>query len=580
MEAGPTWRASVARTFGSGLARYGGRMADYVYVLRDVCKNYDRGPVLRDITLAFLPGAKIGVIGHNGAGKSTLLRIMAGVEKEYEGLARLADGCTVGYVSQEPQLDPTLDVRGNLEQAVKPVRDMLHHWEALNEKLATDLSPAEMERVMDELSHVQERIDHRNAWELDRELDLAMHALNLPPGDADVTKLSGGEQRRVALCKVLMEQPDVLLLDEPTNHLDADTVEWLEQHLKAYHGCVILITHDRYFLDNVVGWMLELDRGRATPYEGNYSQYLRKRAERLRVEEREETGVRRMIERELEWIQQSPRARVAKNKARIRNYEQLEARELEMRDDAIELVIPHGQRLGDRVINFTGVSKAYGNNTLVKDLNLEIPPGAVVGVIGKNGTGKTTVLRMIAGQEKPDGGSVAIGSTVELCYVDQMRDTLDPTKTVFQEITGGKDLMMIGKKEVNSRAYVARFNVRGTDQQKLVGECSGGQRNRIQMAKLLRRGGNVLLLDEPTNDLDVETLRVLEDALQGFPGCAVVVSHDRYFLNRLATHILAFEGDGKVRLFEGDYGAYVERLAEERGGKSESNAAKYRKLKG
>ncbi|MSR75352.1 MAG: energy-dependent translational throttle protein EttA [Planctomycetes bacterium] len=555
-------------------------MAEYVYVLRELNKSYDRQQVLRDITLAFVPGAKIGVIGHNGAGKSSLLRIMSGLDKQYEGFAQLAEGCTVGYVPQEPKLDPTLDVRGNLEQAVKPVRDLLHHWEQLNEKLATELTQGEMERVMEELSRVQDRIDARNAWELDRELDLAMHALNLPPGDADVTKLSGGEQRRVALCKVLMEQPDVLLLDEPTNHLDADTVAWLEQHLKEYPGCVILITHDRYFLDNVVGWMLELDRGRATPYEGNYSEYLRKRAERLRVEERADDGVRRMIERELEWIRQSPRARVAKNKARIRNYEQLEARESEVREGSIELVIPHGQRLGDRVITFNNVSKSYGDNQLVKDLSIDIPPGAVVGVIGKNGTGKTTVLRMIAGQEKPDEGGVSIGSTVDLCYVDQMRDTLDPANTVFQEITGGKDLMMIGKREVNSRAYVARFNFRGTDQQKLVGECSGGQRNRIQMAKLLRRGGNVLLLDEPTNDLDVETLRILEEALQEFPGCAVVVSHDRYFLNRLATHILAFEGDGKVRLFEGDYGAYVERLAEERGGKTDSSAAKYRKLKG
>jgi ATP-binding cassette ChvD family protein len=554
-------------------------MADYLYVLRDLNKRYDKNHVLRDITLAFLPGAKIGVIGHNGAGKSSLLRIMAGVDQAFEGHARPADGIRIGYVPQEPQLDPTLDVRGNLELAVKPVRDLVRRWEQLNEKLATDLSPEEMERVMDELQRAQDKIEARNAWELDRELDQAMHALGCPPGDADVTKISGGERRRVALCKVLMEQPDMLLLDEPTNHLDADTVAWLEEHLKNYPGCVILITHDRYFLDNVASWMLELERGRATPYEGNYSTYLAKRAERLRVEEREEASIKKMLERELEWMRQSPRARVAKNKARISNYERLAARESEMREDAIELVIPHGQRLGDRVISFSGVSKSYGDRQLIKDLSFEIPAGAVVGVIGPNGTGKTTVLRMIAGKEKPDEGGVNIGQTVELCYVDQLRDDLDAERTVYEEITDGKDILVIGKKEVNARAYVARFNFRGTDQQKKVGACSGGQRNRIQMAKMLRRGGNVLLLDEPTNDLDVETLRVLEEALQEFPGCAVVVSHDRYFLNRLATHILAFEGDGKVRMFEGDYESYSQRLLEERGGRPESTAARYRKLR-
>ena len=554
-------------------------MADYLYVLRDLNKRYDKNHVLRDITLAFLPGAKIGVIGHNGAGKSSLLRIMAGVDQAYEGHARAADGTTIGYVPQEPQLDPTLDVRGNLELAVKPVRDLVRRWEQLNEKLATDLTPDEMERVMDELQRAQDKIEARNAWELDRELDQAMHALGCPPGDADVTKISGGERRRVALCKVLMEQPDLLLLDEPTNHLDANTVAWLEQHLKDYPGCVILITHDRYFLDNVANWMLELERGRATPYEGNYSTYLAKRAERLRVEESAEASVKKMLERELEWMRQSPRARVAKNKARISNYERLASHEAEMREDAIELVIPHGQRLGDRVISFTGVSKSYGERQVIKDLSFEIRPGAVVGVIGPNGAGKTTVLRMIAGQQQPDEGTISIGQTVELCYVDQLRDDLDPERTVFEEITGGQDLLLVGKKEVNARAYVARFNFRGTDQQKKVGTCSGGQRNRIQMAKMLRRGGNVMLLDEPTNDLDVETLRVLEEALQEFPGCAVVVSHDRWFLNRLATHILAFEEDGNVRLFEGDYEAYSQRLVEERGGRPESTAARYRKLR-
>ncbi len=555
--------------------------SDYVYTLHRLNKRYDTHHVLKDLTLAFLPDAKIGVIGHNGSGKSSLLRIMAGLDKNYDGVAERGGGITVGLVSQEPELDSKLDVRGNLEVAVKPVRDLLLKFEKLSEKLGEPLEPDEMERVIEEQARVQDMIDQRNAWELDRELDQAMHALNLPPGDAEVTRLSGGERRRVALCKILMEQPKLLLLDEPTNHLDADTVDWLEQHLKDYPGCVILVTHDRYFLDNVANWMLELDRGKATPYEGNYSTYLQKRAERLRVEERQEASLQKMLARELEWLRTSPKARTAKSKARIRNFDELAAREREMRDGAVELQIPSGERLGDRVISFTGVNYSIGGRTLIKDLSFDLPPGGIIGVIGKNGTGKTTLMKLIAGQLKADSGSIAIGKTVNLCFLDQLRDDLDPNKTVFQEITDGKDTILIGKKEINSRAYVARFNFKGPDQQKKVGECSGGMRNRIQLAKMLRRGGNVLLLDEPTNDLDVETLRVLEEALQDFPGCAIVVSHDRYFLNRIATHIMAFEGDGKVRLFEGDYGTYHEKLEAEKeaAGIADSRAGRYRKLK-
>jgi len=536
---------------------------EYVFTLHGLNKSFDDHHVLRDITLSFLPDAKIGVIGHNGAGKSTLLRIMAGEDRDFEGSARPADGVRVGYVSQEPVLDPELDVRGNIEVALAPVRALLREYEDLNEQLATDLDADAMQKVLDRLAEVQDRIDNRNAWELDRELDQAMHALNLPPGEADVTTLSGGERRRVALCKALLEQPEMLLLDEPTNHLDADTVAWLEQHLKDYPGCVILITHDRYFLDNVVGWMLELDRGRATPYEGNYSAYLEQKQERLRVEERQEASRKKLLARELEWIRMSPRARTAKSKARIRDYETLAAKERELREGSVRLHIPSGARLGDKVIVFDHVSKSLGGRKLLDDLSFELPPGGIIGVIGRNGAGKTTLLRLITGDEEPDEGEVIIGDTVELCYVDQSREDLDPERTVFEEICDGQEFIRLGRREVNGRAYVARFNFRGPDQQKKVGECSGGMRNRIQMAKMLRRGGNVILLDEPTNDLDLDTLRVLEDALQDFPGCAVVVSHDRYFINRLATHILAFEGEGRVRFFEGDYATYRERIGSE-----------------
>jgi len=435
---------------------------------------------------------------------------------------------------------------------------------------------------MDEQARVQDEIESKDAWELDRQIEQAMHALNCPPGDANSATLSGGEQRRVALCRTLLEQPDLLLMDEPTNHLDADTVAWLEHHLREYPGTVILVTHDRYFLDNVVGWMLELDRGHATPFEGNYSTYLEKKAERLRVDERQEASRKRMLSRELEWIRQTPSARTAKSKARIRNYNELAAKERELREGSIRLHIPSGQRLGDQVIAFEKVTKGYGDRVLMKDMSFELPAGGIVGVVGLNGTGKTTLLRMISGQEDPDEGDVRVGTTVELCYVDQMRDTLDGAKTVFEEISGGHETLRLGRQEVNARAYVARFNFRGPDQQKLVGECSGGMRNRVQLAKMLREGGNVLLLDEPTNDLDVETLRVLEDALQDFPGCAIVVSHDRWFLNRIATHIIAFEGDGVVRSFEGDYSTYEARVGEEReaaGLGPESQAGRRRRMR-
>jgi ATP-binding cassette ChvD family protein len=555
---------------------------EYVFVCHLLNKKYDDRFVLKDITLAFLPGAKIGVIGHNGAGKSTLLRIMAQEDKAFEGMARAAEDIKIGYVPQEPTLDPTLDALGNIQKAVQPIRDLLNRYNDLCEKMCEPLADDEMARVMDEQARVQDEIDAKDAWELDRKLEQAMHALHCPPGDSDVSTLSGGEKRRLALCRVLLEQPDLLLLDEPTNHLDADSVAWLEQHLKDYQGTVILITHDRYFLDNVVGWMLEIERGKATPYEGNYSTYLQKKAERLRVEERQEASRRRMLDRELEWIRQSPKARSAKSKARIKNYQQLASQERELREGSIRLLIPTGPRLGERVITFDKVSKAYGDNVLIKNMSFQLPAGGIVGVIGKNGTGKTTLLRMITGQEKPDSGEVRIGDTVQLCYVDQMRDTLDPDKTVYEEISGGQEILTLGKLEVHARAYVSQFNFRGPDQQKKLGECSGGMRNRVQLAKMLRTGGNVLLLDEPTNDLDLDTLRVLEDALDSFPGCAVIVSHDRYFLNRIATHIISFEGDGRVRSFEGDYAAYEERIEEEReeaGLGPESQAARYRKLR-
>jgi ATP-binding cassette ChvD family protein len=519
--------------------------------------------VLKRITLSFLPGAKIGVLGSNGSGKSTLLRIMAGVEKEFLGEASAMPGIRVGYLPQEPTLDETKDVRGNVELAVSGTRALLKRFEELSMKLGENLPEKESERLMEEYGKVQEDIDRVNAWEIDRTIEIAMDALRLPPSDADVSKLSGGERRRVALCRVLLEKPDMLLLDEPTNHLDAESVAWLELHLQQFPGTVVAITHDRYFLDNVAGWILELDRGEGRPFKGNYSAWLETKQARLALEEKQASAKQRTLARELEWVRMSPRAR----KARLSAYEALLAEKSAEKISQAEIQIPPGPRLGDLVVQADKVSKAYGDRVLFDSLNFSLPRGGIVGVIGANGAGKTTLFRMIVGTEKPDTGELRVGDTVALSYVDQSRDALDAKKSVWEEISEGKDTILLGKREVNSRAYVGGFAFRGSDQQKRVGDLSGGERNRVHLAKLLKRGGNVLLLDEPTNDLDVDTLRALEDALVDFGGCAVVISHDRWFLDRIATHMLAFEGDSKVVWFEGNYKEYeadrVKRLGAE-----------------
>ena len=553
-------------------------MAQFVYTMRGLSKYYDKKAVLKDIWLSFLPGAKIGVLGINGAGKSTLLRIMAGVDREFEGEAGPADGVTVGYVPQEPRLTPGKNVLENVEEAVAPTKALLKRFDEINEKLGTDLSPEEMEKVLEEQTAVQEKIDACNAWEIDRQLEIAMDALRLPPPEFKVETLSGGERRRVALCKVLLQAPDLLLLDEPTNHLDAESVAWLEHHLHEYKGTVVAVTHDRYFLDNVAGWILELDHGRGIPYEGNYSGWLEKKQARLEVEEKQKGAWQRKLQRELEWIRMSPRARIAKNKARLSAYDKLAAQEFDEREDSIDLQIPPGPRLGSHVLKARNVRKAFGENVLIDDLSFELPPAGLVGVIGPNGAGKTTLFKLITGEEKPDAGTLDFGETVVVSYVDQNRETLDPEKSVYEEVSGGQEFLQVGKVRLHARAYLSRFNFRGTDQQKKVGDLSGGERNRIQLAKLLRRGGNLLLLDEPTNDLDVDTLRTLEEALMNFPGCAMVVSHDRYFLDRIATHILAFEGEGRVRWFEGNFQAYEERRKEELGEAYQPHRIKYKKL--
>ena len=527
--------------------------------------------VLKDISLSFFPGAKIGVLGLNGAGKSSLLRIMAGQDTEYRGEARLAPGATVGLLEQEPALDETKDVRGNVEEGVAELRGLLDRFN----ELAANYS----DETADEFARLQEQIDAADAWNLDTMLDTAMDALRLPPSDADVTKLSGGERRRVALCRLLLSQPDLLLLDEPTNHLDAESVAWLERHLEDYQGTVVAVTHDRYFLDNVAGWILELDRGRGIPFQGNYSSWLEQKQARLAQEEKRESARQRTIAQELEWVRQNPKGRRKKAKARLNNYEALLAEERNVKLDQVQIHIPPGPRLGDVVIETAGLRKGFGDRLLIEDLSLSLPPAGIVGVIGANGAGKTTLFRMIVGQEQPDAGDLRVGETVELAYVDQSRDALDQGKTVWEEISEGYEHIKVGDREVNSRQYVANFNFKGSDQQKKVAKLSGGERNRLHMAKLLRSGGNVLLLDEPTNDLDVDTLRALEEALLSFPGCAVIISHDRWFLDRVCTHVLAFEGDSQVVWFEGNFEAYEEHRRERLGDEADRpHRISYKKL--
>jgi sulfate-transporting ATPase len=558
-------------------------MPQFIFTMRDVRKVTSQGKeILRGIRLAFYHGAKIGVLGANGAGKSTLLRIMAGVDPDFAGEAVPAEGTTIGYLPQEPELDPGKTVLEHVEEAVAGTRQLLTRFEEVSTQLGAVTDDDEMEKLLAEQARLQDAIEAANAWELDRVLEIAMDALRLPPGDADVTRLSGGERRRVALCRVLLRQPDLLLLDEPTNHLDAESVAWLERHLQEYRGTVVAVTHDRYFLDNVAGWILELDRGFGIPWEGNYSSWLDQKQARLAQEETEASARQRALARELEWVRMAPRARQAKGKARLAHYEEMLARDQEApgRDEAARITIPPGPRLGDLVIEAKGVRKAYGENLLMDDVSFTLPRGGIVGVIGPNGAGKTTLFRMIIGQEKPDAGTLRIGDTVVLSYVDQSRDTLDGTRSAWEEISdGGREVVMVGKREVNSRAYAASFNFKGPDQQKKVRDLSGGERNRLHLAKLLRSGGNLLLLDEPTNDLDVETLRALEDALLDFAGCAVVISHDRWFLDRLATHMLAFEGDSGVVWFEGNYQDYEADRRRRLGAEAEQpHRIKYRKL--
>ena len=526
-----------------------------IYSMVGVSKYYDKRAVLKDIYLSYFYGAKIGVIGLNGSGKSSLLRIMAGVDKEINGEAVLSPGYSVGYLEQEPLLDDARTVRQVVEEAVQETVDLLKEFEQINEKFAEEMSDEDMNKLLERQGEVQEKLDHLEAWDLDARLEMAMDALRCPPAETPVKILSGGERRRVALCRLLLQKPDILLLDEPTNHLDAESVAWLEHHLQSYAGTVIAVTHDRYFLDNVAGWILELDRGQGIPFKGNYTSWLEQKQERLRREEKSESERQKTLERELEWIRMSPKARRAKGKARITAYESLLDQEAQKRREDLEIPIPPGPRLGNIVIEAESVSKAFGDRLLIDDMNFKLPPGGIIGVIGPNGAGKTTLFRMITGQEKPDRGRIRVGETVVLGYVDQSR-TLSPDKSIWEEISGGADQMKIGNRDVNSRAYVARFNFSGTDQQKKVGSLSGGERNRVHLAKMLKEGANVLLLDEPTNDLDVNTLRALEEALENFAGCVVVISHDRWFLDRIATHILAFEGDSKVVWFDGNYSEY------------------------
>jgi energy-dependent translational throttle protein EttA len=551
----------------------------YIYTIQRLLKKHGQREVLKDIWLAFYPGAKIGVLGRNGAGKSTLLRIMAGIDKDFDGEARLADGFTAGYLSQEPQLTQSLDVWGNLQEAIAPRRKQVDRYNEISAQLADPMDDEKMQKLCDEMARLQDQIEATGAWEIDRELEIAMDAMNLPEKDADVGRLSGGERRRVALCKLLLQKPDLMLLDEPTNHLDAEAVNWLERTLAEYPGTIVAVTHDRYFLDNVAKWILELDRGQGIPWEGNYSSWLEQKKARLEREEKQNVARQKTLDRELEWVRMSPRARQAKSKARISAYEKMSAEKFEERPEEFEIQIPPGKHLGELVVEAKNLVKGYGDRLLIDGLNFRLPAGGIVGVIGPNGAGKTTLFRMIMGQEKPDSGELRIGSTVELGYVDQNRDALDADKTVYEEISGGNDNLEMGGRKINARAYVNRFNFRGPDQEKKVGNLSGGERNRVHLAKLLRRGSNVLLLDEPTNDLDVDTLRALEEAILNYAGCVVVISHDRWFLDRIATHILAFEGDSYVHWCEGNFQTYESQRKERLGiAAGQPHRFRYKKL--
>ncbi len=552
----------------------------FIYTMHRVSKIVPpHRTILKDISLSFFPGAKIGVLGLNGSGKSTLLRIMAGEHKEYDGEARPQPGIRIGFLPQEPQLDPKKDVRGNVEEAVAETKSLLDKFNEISMKFGEPMSDGEMNKLIEAQGKLQEKIDAAGAWDLERKLEIAADALRLPPWEADVTRLSGGERRRVALCRLLLSQPDMLLLDEPTNHLDAESVAWLERFLHDYPGTVVAVTHDRYFLDNAAGWILELDRGEGIPWKGNYSSWLEQKQKRLEVEEKQESARQRTLKQELEWVRTNPKGRHAKSKARLAAYEELVSQEFQKRNETKEIFIPPGPRLGEVVVQAENLTKGFGDRLLIDNLNFNLPRGGIVGVIGPNGAGKTTLFRLITGQEKPDGGKLRIGETVELAYVDQTRDTLDGKKTVWEEISGGHDIMLVGKTEVQSRAYVGRFNFRGADQQKPVRDLSGGERNRVHLAKLLKSGGNLLLLDEPTNDLDVDTLRALEEALLDFAGCAVIISHDRWFLDRIATHMLAFEGDSRVVWFEGNYADYMADKERRLGAEAvQPHRIKYKKL--
>ena len=551
----------------------------YIFQMEDMTKKHGPKPVLSNIYLSFYPGAKIGVLGRNGAGKSTLLKIMAGIDKEIDGEARLTEGFTAGYLPQEPKLDESKNVWDNVQDAVAPRRDLLLRYNELSAKCGEPLDEAAMEKIYKEMARVQDQIDASNTWNLDHEIEVAFEVMNLPPKEAMVTNLSGGEKRRVALCKLLLEKPDLLLLDEPTNHLDADSVHWLERTLKDYHGTIVAVTHDRYFLDNVAGWILELDRGEGHPFEGNYSSWLEQKQARLKAEESQNEARLKALKREAEWIKMSPKARQSKSKARISSYEQMLNEDQREKEKELQIQIPAGPHLGDVVIEAKDLCKGFGDKILMENVNFRLPPGGIVGIIGPNGAGKTTLFRMICGQEEPDSGSLKIGKTVELGYVDQSRDSLNDNNTVYQEISEGHDTLELGKRKVNARAYVNRFNFRQGDQEKKVGVLSGGERNRVHLAKLLRRGSNVLLLDEPTNDLDVDTLRALEEAIENYAGCVVVTSHDRWFLDRIATHILAFEGDGYIHWCEGNYQTYEQQRRERLGIKEdEPRRFRYKKM--